>query len=238
MRRNYSRLQNIEDKRSSKHALILIAASVFLVIFFAVFGLPIVARFAQILIGINKSGSAVVSDDTTPPPPPKITDLPEYLNQEEVEVSGVTEPGATVKIYFNGTTKELLASSSGNFSTNFSLSEGENIVYAVSTDNRGNVSEQSNTSIVTLDKEAPELEISEPQEGTNFYGNRQRQVIIKGQTENGARVTINDRIVVVENTGIFTYYTSLGEGNNTFAIKSADRAGNEREKTLNLIFSP
>ncbi|EKD62502.1 MAG: Biofilm associated protein A [uncultured bacterium] len=236
MRKTYSRLQKIEDKQNKKKALILIGISVFLILLFAIFGLPLVARVAEVVIGINKSGSLPNIEDTTNPTPPKIGFLPEQTNTPNLEITGSSEPGTLVKIYFNETHKELLAGASGNFSTDFALQDGENKIYATAEDNAGNISEQSDTLKVILDKEPPSLEITEPREGMTLYGNKQRQVAIKGVTESNARVTINDRVVVVENSGNFTFVTSLAEGENQFTIRSSDPAGNITESVLNLVF--
>ncbi|OGM22594.1 hypothetical protein A2961_03980 [Candidatus Woesebacteria bacterium RIFCSPLOWO2_01_FULL_39_21] len=237
MKKRYSRLSKLEEKRDNRHALVLIGTSILIIVFLATFGFPLVTRVSEILISLNKSSASIDINDQTPPPPPRINTIVEYTNQKDVEISGVTEPGALVNIYFNEAKRELLAGSSGSFTANFILVDGENKVYAKAIDNNGNTSEATNTMVIHLDNEPPELEIQEPLENTTFYGNKQRQVVIKGKTETDTKITINDRVVVVENTGNFTFYTSLSEGNNEFRFKATDKAGNLTESKLNLNFS-
>ncbi|MEJ2441808.1 MAG: hypothetical protein P8Y06_02730, partial [Patescibacteria group bacterium] len=75
-------------------------------------------------------------------------------------------------------------------------------------------------------------------EGKEFYGAKERQITIEGVTEEGVSLTINDRVVAVDEDGGFAFSTTLGEGENNFNIKSADKAGNQTEMDFKVSFTP
>ena len=202
------------------------------------YGLPSVARFAAFLSDLRKSSLPVDRNDTTPPAPPRLDRLPEATKEPEIEISGVTEEGATVILTLNGKDEEVVADADGKFRFSYSLRKGENQILAKAKDRTGNESQPTAGITVLFDNEAPKLDISAPADGSQFYGDGQRQLAIKGTTEVGVTLTINDRIVKVEEDGTFTFATTLADGENSFNLKSADKAGNQTEKTLKVNFSP
>ena len=202
------------------------------------YGLPSVARFAAFLSDLRKSSLPVDRNDTTPPAPPRLDRLPEATKEPEIEISGVTEEGATVILTLNGKDEEVVADADGKFRFSYSLRKGENQILAKAKDRAGNESQPTAGTTVVFDNEAPKLDISAPTDGSQFYGDGQRQLAIKGTTEVGITLTINDRIVKVEEDGTFTFATTLADGENSFNLKSADKAGNQTEKALKVNFSP
>jgi len=184
------------------------------------YGLPSVAKFAAFLSDLRKSSLPVDKNDNTPPAPPRLDRLPEATNNPEVEISGATEEGATIVLTLNGKEEEVVADADGKFRFSFPLKKGENEISAKAKDLAGNES------------------ISYPADGSQFYGDGQRQLAIKGTTEAGVTLTINDRLVKVEENGSFTFASTLGEGENSFNFKSTDKAGNQTEKTIKVNFSP
>jgi len=237
MRRYYSYLARSEEKKNIKKAyffLILTAGFIILVI---VFGISSLAKYAGFLGNIKKSGQPVEVTDITPPVIPRLDPIPEATNKKEVEIKGTTEPGATVRLYLNNSEKELTANNSGEFTFTVGLKDGENTVSLIAIDDAGNESPKTNVVKINYDTKAPDLEIIKPQDQAQFYTSKQRQVVIEGKTEPGSDVRINDRFVVVESSGSFTFATTLSEGSNTFTIKASDKAGNTTEKTITVSFS-
>jgi hypothetical protein len=202
------------------------------------FGLPSVAKFASFLTELRKSSLPVDKSDTTPPAPPRIDRLPEATKDAEIIINGATEEGATVILTLNGKDEEIIADAEGKFSFSFPLKKGENEIIAKVKDLAGNESQPTSAVTIVFDNETPKLDISYPSEGAQFYGEKDRQLVIKGTTETGVNLTINDRLVKVEEDGSFTFATSLGEGANSFNFKSTDKAGNQTEKTISVNFSP
>ena len=233
----YSRRISIEEARNKKKTIIFILLTVILIVLVVTLGLPSAAKFASFLTELRSTTEPVESTDTTPPPPPQLEPLPSFTNQLRVEIKGSTEPGASVMLSLNNQSEELLADNDGKFSFTFPLNDGENTVSALSKDNSGNESSETQVQKIIYDDEPPLLEISKPQDKAEFFGSKQRQTVIEGKSENGAKVQINERLVVVEEDGSFTFATTLVEGENHFTIIAQDPAGNKTQLSLTLSFT-
>ena len=238
VRKPYSRLAKTEEKRNVRQAYFFVFLTIAALIILFIFGLPTTAKFAAFLTELKQSATPIDNNDATPPAPPQLGLLPEATNSLSIEITGRTESGAIVKLFLNNEEKEVLANSDGDFTVNFGLNKGENTIQAQATDNAGNISQKTDLTTVVFDNEAPSLEIVSPEDGTAYYGSKQRQVTIEGQTESDASLKINDRLVVVDSDGSYVYIATLSEGENQFLVKSEDNAGNSVEKSLTLSFSP
>lgn len=237
MRTSYSRLARSEEKKNLKKAFIYVILSIISLILLVVFGIPALAKMAALLSELGGSTIPVEKNDTTPPAPPKLSQLPEATNNKSLEITGISEPGATIILAINGDQIETVSNKDGKFTYNFKLLNGENSVFAKAKDSSGNESLESDSLSITYDDTPPDLEITTPGDGSHYYGSKQRQIVIQGNTESTVELTINDRFVVVDENGSFTFATTLSEGENKFKIKAKDKAGNETEKELTLQFS-
>lgn len=233
----YSRRASVEEKKNIRQAFIFGVLTIVSLIVLVVFGLPLIAKFATLLTNIKQSELPVEQEDKTPPAPPKFDPFPEVTNKLSVELKGTSEAGSTVVLFVNKKKEEVLANNNGEFSYTFPLNKGDNTISALTKDASGNEGQKTQVYKITFDNEPPEMEITKPEDGSEFFGSRQRQITIEGTTEAGATLTINDRVVVVDENGEFTFTTTLSEGDNGFNIKSKDKAENETEKTINLHFS-
>ena len=238
MVRFYSRLRTTEEKRNLRTAVVLGIVTILLIGGIFIFGLPTVAKFAAILTDLRKSGEPVEVNDTTPPAPPRLDALPEATNKTQIEVSGESEPGATVILSFNKTVEEAIADNEGSFRFTFDLEDGQNSLTVSAKDSSGNESQKTEEISITFDNENPSLNVNAPSEGASFFGAKQRQVVIEGSTDTEASLSINDRFVLVEEDGSFAFATTLSEGENTFNLKAQDKAGNQSEKSLKVNFAP
>lgn len=234
----YSRYATLEERRSIRRAFLYGVLTLVALAFLFTLGLPTLAKFAGFLTDLNKGGKPIEKSDTTPPAPPRINDLPDYTNQLSIDVPGVTEPGATVKLFLNDKEAEVLADNEGKFSKKFDLKKGENTVSALAIDSSGNQSQKSPVQKIIFDNEPPNITIDYPSDGTSFFGPKQKQITIKGKAKVGADLTINERFVDVDDNGNFTFSTTLSEGENTFNFKATDKAGNTAEKSLKVTFTP
>jgi hypothetical protein len=237
MRNPYSRLASVEERRNIKSTIIFISLTIVTIVLLFFVGIPILGRFTAFISDLGKSNKPITTLDTTPPAPPKFNTFSDFTNQENVSIAGTAEPGATVNLTFNGVEKNTLSDTGGNFSFSQKLNEGENHFSAVAVDSSGNESQRTKDLVITFDKKAPDLTIDSPGDGSQFFGSKQRQVTIVGTTESTAGVTINDRIISVDDNGKFQYTTTLNDGENKFTVKSTDQAGNVTEKSLTLTFS-
>jgi hypothetical protein len=238
MNYKYSRLQSVEERRNVKKAVLFgfLSIAVLVLLFFA--GIPLFGKLAVFVSDLRGTRNAVSKNDTTPPAPPRFNLFSQFTNQQTATITGAAEPGATVKLTFNGSPREVLVDKDGNFNFSLSLSDGDNTFSGVATDPAGNVSQQTKDSKITFDAKPPTLTISSPTDGSSFFGSNQRQVTIQGVTEVGCQVVINDRLISVDDNGNFQYTTTLNEGANAFAVKSTDQAGNATEKSVSFNFNP
>lgn len=238
MKRRYSRLARTEERQSIRKAVFFTFLTVASILAFIFLGLPVLAKFAGFLTDLRKTGLPIERNDTTPPAPPRLESLPEYTNEFSVEIKGTTEAGATLILFLNGDEEEVVADKDGEFNFTFKLDKGDNTLSVKARDSSGNESQETDTYKIVFDNEPPELETTSPEDGKEFFGSKERQVSINGRTEEGASITVNDRIVAVDVNGNFTFVTTLSEGENNFAIKAEDRAGNSIETSLTLRFTP
>ncbi len=202
------------------------------------FGLPFISRFATFLASLGGSQKPIEIFDKTPPAPPRISSLPESTNNSSLQVSGNAEAGSVVKISFNNSVKEVVADVNGNFSANFTLKQGENLVFATAGDKSGNVSSESKNFKVVYDDTPPKIEITKPNDGQSFYGSGQQELEVQGKVEPGVNLNINDRFTSPSEEGLFTQRIKLSEGENTIKVVAIDQAGNKSEKSLSVKFYP
>jgi len=237
MRKTYSRLAKVEEQRNFRRAFIFSFLTLGFILLAFFYGIPTIAKIASFVGDLKKSSTPVDKNDTTPPGPPRINELPEAVNKKDLTVSGYGEAGATIILTLNNNNEEVVADADGNFSFSVSLTKGENILSAKAKDQAGNESISSKTYTVVFDDEAPKIDISSPSDGASFYGSREKQLTIKGSTKVNSTLTINDRLIKVEDDGSFSYTTSLNDGENSFHFKAADQAENQTEKDLKVNYS-
>lgn len=233
----YSRLASVEERKNTRKAIqfIFLAVVAGVLLFFV--GLPVLGNFAAVVSEVAKGNKPITTTDKTPPAPPRFNTFPNFTNQNQISLSGSTEAGATVKLVLNGNEEQSLADKDGKFTFDLQLINGDNDFNATATDASGNVSQKTQDFTITFDNKPPELNITSPNDGAQFLGSKQRQATIQGTSEANVQITINDRIVAVDDNGNFQYTTTLNDGENKFAIKATDQAGNSTEKGLTLNFT-
>jgi len=238
MRLNYSRLQSVEEKRNLRSTLLFATLTIAVIVLLIFVGVPLFGRLTIFISDLHGGTKTITKTDTTPPAPPRLSNFPVFTNQQSASISGSAEAGSTIKLTFNGSGQETLADTNGNFSFSLQLADGDNNFSAIAVDASGNQSQQSQNYKITFDNKPPSLTVTSPSDGTSFFGSNQRQVTIQGTTDVSCQLTINDRIVSVNDSGSFQYTTTLNDGSNAFAVKSTDQAGNLTEKDITLNFNP
>ena len=170
--------------------------------------------------------------------PPVLDPLPEATNSGRIAVSGYAAKESNVLIFVNGSEEmKIIADKDGKFSTQLvPIKEGENTLYAIvaASDSQ---SSPSASYMVYYKKNEPKLEISGPQDGERFRDD-QKEISITGATDEDSRVLINDRLVIVDVQGNFSYSVRLSDGENTFKIQAFDNAGNKTQKKLKITYFP
>ncbi len=237
MRKAYSRLARVEEQRNFRRAFIFTLLTLGFILLAFFYGIPVVAKVASFVGDLRKSSTPVDKNDTTPPGPPRFNEIPEAVNKNDLTIGGYGEAGATIILHLNDSEEEVVTDADGKFSFSINLAKGENILSAKAKDQAGNESVSSKVYTVVFDNEAPKIEVSSPNDGASFYGSKEKQLTIKGTTKIGSTLTINDRIIKVEDDGSFSYTVSLNDGENNFHFKVVDQAQNQTEKDLKVNYS-
>lgn len=234
-----SRLQRLDEKRSVRTATLLGIGTVLLIVMVVILGVPTVVKMAAFLAEINSANKPVDKNDFIPPPPPVLYNPYQATNSATQVVTGTTEPGVTV--YLSRGDEEignLVATEDGTFHFgSVMLNEGENKFLAVAKDAGGNLSQKSKTLNIWYLKKAPKLEVTSPTEGTNVSGGTAK-IEVKGTTDAGAKVFVNQRLLIVDSDGNFSTNVSLTAGENKIVIEAQDLATNSTKKEVLVNYQP
>ncbi len=234
-----SRLQRLEEKRSVRTATLLGIGTVVLIIMVVILGVPTVVKMAAFLAEINSANKPVDKNDFIPPPPPVLYNPYPATNSATQVVTGTTEPGVTV--YLSRGEEEignLVAAEDGTFHFGtVNLVEGENKLVAVAKDAGGNLSQKSKTLNILYLKKTPKLEVSAPAEGSTITGGTAR-VEVKGVTDPGARIFVNQRLLIVDAEGNFSTNVNLNAGENKIIVEAQDLATNSIKKEILVNYQP
>ena len=142
-------------------------------------------------------------------------------NQPNMQLQGTTESKSTVTV--NGNQIPLFGT---GFQMTLTLKEGENVFQVMSCD----AAKNCNVTVihVFLDTEPPTLTVTSPQD--QFLTNKET-LTIEGETEEGAKVSVNDRPASCTGT-TFSYELTLREGKNSIKVDALDAVGNRAEKIV------
>lgn len=144
-----------------------------------------------------------------------IDPVPTFVNKPKLLISGKTDVGA--RVYIND--EEVEVDSEGKFSYEITLLEGLNSITIRA--EKGSLSRVRRLS-VTLDSTPPVLKVTLP----DYVKDRVFEV--KGTTEVGATLTINNEPVIVNPDGSFSMILTIPQGEKELLveIKAKDAAGN------------
>lgn len=233
-----SRRYRVQEKRTTRNAVLLLLLSVGLLLFLLFFGIPSLINFAVFVSNLKDSSTPIAQDDKTPPIPPQLDEPPRYIKTDKIIVGGRAEAGSTLKLFHQGKLiKETLVDDKSNYSLDIQLEKGENTLYVTATDKAGNESDHSSQRVVFYDLEPPALEVTKPKDGDTFLGDN-KTVDIEGVVELDSKVTINDRLAIVGADGKFNYTFTLSEGENTIIVIALDPAENKTEKQIKVTYIP
>lgn len=234
-----SRLQKVEENKNLKKAIWLIAGTLLFLVAAVVWGVPLLVRLAVFLGDVNSSRRPVDKADIIPPPPPVLLSTYDATNSATLALFGRTEPGVTVYLTQNEqTTMNVVSTENGEFRiADLQLKDGQNTFVAVAIDASGNKSLTSNVVTVLYLTKQPQLDVSSPSDRQIFSGSN-ANIEVKGQTDPESRLTINDRVIVVNGDGRFLSKYKLNSGENTLIIISTDHAGNQARKELVVSYNP
>ena len=217
-----------EDRKASIRLILAILGTIAVIAFLAVFGLRILIGFSLLVDKLRGNSPAATSQSQSFLSPPVLDPLPEATNSAQIKVSGHGQAGLTAIIYLNGTeTKKLTIDQDGTFKTQVTVpGEGDLAVSAKVTDDKGNTSDLSEVMTISINSKAPIMEVSSPSDNTTISGD-DNKITVTGKVQEDVQVTVNDRFVVVQNDGSFSYKYPLPEGDTILRIIATDTAGNQ-----------
>jgi len=229
---------NQKVQRQTQRNLLLVAVGVIsLALVFLFFGIKLLVNFS--LFVEKKSdiaGSELQTDSYIPPP---IFDpVTEATNSASIDISGTAGGGKYVIIYINGKQggkADIKKNSSFSFK-DLSLDQDENNIKIKAVDQSKKESKFSQTIQIIYTTKSPDLSIDFPTDGQTYHKS-DNPVKIRGKTNPGVKVTINDFWAVTDNDGNYTYSYQLRSGENDLRILATDAAGNKIEKSLRVTYS-
>lgn len=235
----YSRLSRVEEKRTKGQLVLVLAGIVAILALVLTLGIPLIVGVSVLLGNLRSSQTIPTGSDSTPPVAPIISTPTDATNSAILFVEGYGEPESTLKLFINDIeVKKILIGKEGTFSfADIALDRGENLIYATSTDESGNVSIPSQELKVYYKKEGPKLDLQTPQENQEFSKNQQ-EIQISGTTDVGSSISINDRFVQITDEGNFKYKLKLADGENIITVIARDRAGNETNLERKVTYRP
>jgi len=233
MRRN-SRVEQVNKKRYERNIFLALAGIIIVFLIFFFFGVPILVNLSLFAENLQNKDYEQILDkkDINYVAPPIINPLPIMTNQSKIDLSGSALPDQKVILFLNGEEYgERTIDEDSKFSfKKIPLKEGANKIRAKTVDKNKHESEFSNVVTVTLKKEPPKLDIEQPVDNQVFKS--KNKITIKGKTDPGSRITINDFWAIVDSQGNFSYQLNIKDGENKIVITAIDEASNKEQKEL------
>ena len=231
MAKTKSKYNRQELSKKLKFSLLGIFAFIFLfVVAINFFGPQIGAMFGFISVNRNKEGPKAKAALSAP----SFIEIPNAVKDDVIAVEGFAREGNNVKLYVNGPSiGEVLVGGDNKFIfENVELIEGRNTIFAKAFDGQGNESEKSETHVILVDKDKPEIEIETPKDGDTIK-NLNDRVLIKGKINEKATIRINGRLAVQKPNLEFEFLLGVKEGDVVVTVEATDEAGNtEIEKIV------
>ena len=229
-RRNAIQTDESKLLKSLIFSILGIVLTISIVITGLTFFAPKIGSFFGFL-SLNRGG-----DNSIPsiaPTPPTFTNPPRFVDETFSNISGVAQPGNTVKIFVNGPEKgSVIADREGKFLfSKVNLIEGTNQIYTKSIDGLGNTSAKSQTINVIVDKTKPEITIDSPADGEKVR-NLDKRVEITGTLSEKADVTVNGSTAIVTSDLKFRILLGVDEGGVEIKVVATDEAGNSSEEII------
>ncbi|MBI3070127.1 MAG: hypothetical protein HYY87_02375 [Candidatus Levybacteria bacterium] len=226
-------------EQQSKRNLLISALGILAVLFLLFkFGLPLLINFTLFISGF-KNSQETAEKSVSFVAPPVLNPLPSATNSAEVVISGSALQKQTVMLYLDGAlVDKMKADKDGNFLfEEVKLTRGTNIIKARAMDEKGKESENSQQITVLFKSDLPLLTIDSPNEGQSFSKD-DKTAQVKGKTDPGVKVTVNDFWAIVDESGNFSYQLPLRDGENKIKVIAVDEAGNKTETERKVNYSP
>lgn len=232
-----SRLDREINEQITKKTIFLGILTLVFGVLVLLYGLPLLIKFS-IFLGEGKNKKNSVNEEKVLPPlaPIIIRDF-EATNSAMVKIKGFAEAKVKVELYKNDVSIGITeVSENGDFVFDkIKLEKGDNYFSAIASTEKAGNGDGSETINLVYDVDAPSLELTNPVEESLSVDYTDFDII--GKTEKGSSVTVNGRIVKVDDDGNFKEKWQLNTGKNDLEVIARDVAGNERKKSISITFS-
>ncbi len=227
--------------KQSKNQLYISLAGIVVVLFLAInFGPSVIGGAGNIIDKITgKSGLDAIVKSNGQVQPPTLDPLPQATPSATINISGKTDyPNGNVELFVNNSLSDQTKVET-NQTFNFkevNLTSGNNAIKVrmVINDQKSDFSGEED---VMYTKNAPKLDISNPQDKQNFT-KADQQIVVNGTTDPDSSVRVNGFVAIVDNQGNFSYNLGLNQGDNKIAIVATGASGQTTEKDLTVSYSP
>ncbi|QQG40491.1 MAG: cadherin-like beta sandwich domain-containing protein [Candidatus Levyibacteriota bacterium] len=236
-----SRLSRRVERQTKQSILLSIIGIVAVLGFLAKFGIPLLANVSYFLLGA-KDTQEVAKPKNVYVAPPVLDALPSATNSATIAISGSALENQTIQLFLNGEKEdEKKVDKKNTFSfADIQLKQGENFIQAKAIQNDPSSKQQesdfSNSYTIIFKKDAPALNLESPNDKQSF-GKDDKTVTVKGKTDTGTQITVNDLWAIVDNEGKFSYDLPLQNGENKIKVIATDEAGNKTEKEITVTRS-
>lgn len=233
-----SRLTNHLKRKAVQNIFFVLIGFVVIVIVAVVFGTKLLVDYSLFIEKVhnNDTTSAATEQNDGFVSPPSLNSLPNATNNSQISVSGNAEKDQTVELYLNDQQVDKTSpDSDGHFNFfSITLHQGQNTLKARTVTSDNKKSDYSNTDTISYLKNPPSLTINQPQDGQGFDKGSSPSVSIQGQTDPGAKITVNDSWAIVDDQGNFNYLYTLKDGDNDIKVVATDDAGNKTTKEFHI----
>lgn len=230
-----SRLDRKEDEEITKKTVVLGGVTVLIFAIVLVFGLPLLIKLS-VLLGNSKKLSKNDQEKVLPPLPPRLVVSFEATNSAKFSISGVAEPKVEVELLKNDVSigKKTVDDKGGFVFDNIILDNGGNTFTALASTQKEGNSELSKTVTVIYDDQPPSLNMINPSEDKVTVDSPDFDIV--GKSERGVSVTVNGRLALVDDEGMFKLKVQLNAGKNSLEIILRNPAGNEVKKNIEITY--
>lgn len=153
--------------------------------------------------------------------------------ERAIIVDGKGPPHSTAVVYIDGRKADVVQTDNvGNFGYVFTGPEEGEYRLSVSMDQEGKVGERTEPITIVYDRTPPYLSVFTDPPTSEVSTS---SIVLEGESEAGARVTVNGREVPVDADGHFSTPLDLSLGLNLVRVVATDQAGNAAEHAICVI---
>ncbi|HSW89694.1 MAG TPA: hypothetical protein VLH19_02375 [Patescibacteria group bacterium] len=235
---SYSRLETHERTTLIRQIVFFLGAGAGLILVFMLVVMPL---SIQILARMHVSSKITVDNQSSVPPSKPFLEQPfNATNSAQISLRGVAQSGSKILLFQNNSQiQESTASDDGSFTfDNITLATDSNVFNAYAENEKGLRSTPSESITIAYITKAPSLAIDSPADGTVITASKQNPITIKGKTDPGSKILIQDQVTFVSSDGSFSGQVQLVQGVNAIVVKAINAATLETDQTLNLRYIP